>query len=79
MLKEEIRNQLEQKILPFWKAMKDGESGGFYGSMDNDLNVNRQADKGCILNSRILWTFATAAKSRGWTICGLTRIMRTHS
>ena len=65
MLKEEIRNQLELKILPFWKAMKDGESGGFYGSMDNDLNVNRQADKGCILNSRILWTFATAAKIPG--------------
>ena len=62
MLRDEIRNHLEQKILPFWEAMKDGEAGGFYGYMDNHLILNRLADKGCILNSRILWTFSTAAK-----------------
>ena len=62
MLNKEIRDQLEQKILPFWMAMKDEENGGFYGSMDNDLAIDRTADKGCILNSRILWTFSEAAR-----------------
>lgn len=62
MLKNEIRQQLEQKILPFWMGMKDETYGGFYGYMDNRLQVNRTATKGCILNSRILWTFSTAAR-----------------
>jgi len=62
MLKNEIRQQLEQKILPFWMGMKDETCGGFYGYMDNRLQVNRTATKGCILNSRILWTFSTAAR-----------------
>ena len=61
MLKDEVREQLEKKILPFWMGLKDEEYGGFYGYMDNNLTVNRTADKGCILNSRILWTFSTAA------------------
>ena len=61
MFRDEIRNHLEQKILPFWKALKDDAYGGYYGGMDNHLILNRTADKGCILNSRILWTFSTAA------------------
>ena len=61
MINAEIRSHLEQKILPFWKAMKDDRFGGYYGGMDNNLILNRTADKGCILNSRILWTFSTAA------------------
>ena len=62
MLQEEIRTHLERKILPFWMGLRDETYGGFYGYMDNHLILNRTADKGCILNSRILWTFATAAK-----------------
>jgi len=62
MLTAEIRNHLEQKILPFWKNLKDDTCGGFYGYMDNHLILNRTADKGCILNSRILWTFSEAAR-----------------
>ena len=54
MLTEEIRNHLENKILPFWKNLKDDAFGGYYGWMDEDLRLNRKADKGCILNSRIL-------------------------
>ena len=65
MLGEEIRAQLEQKILPFWMGLKDETYGGFYGFMDNNLLLNRTADKGCILNSRILWTFSTAARQLG--------------
>ena len=62
MFSEEIRNQLERKILPFWMGLKDETYGGYYGGVDNHLIVNRMADKGCILNSRILWTFSTAAR-----------------
>ena len=65
MIRTEIRQQLEQKILPFWENLKDDSFGGFYGGMDNNLLVNRTADKGCILNSRILWTFSTAARQTG--------------
>ena len=61
MLKAEIRAHLEEKILPFWEKLKDDQFGGFYGYMDEALRLNRQADKGCILNSRILWFFSAAA------------------
>ena len=42
--------------------MKDEEYGGFYGFMDEKLILDKKADKGCILNSRILWTFSEAAR-----------------
>ena len=62
MLKDELREHLTGKILPFWEGLKDEEHGGFYGYADKDLNVKKDADKGCILHSRILWTFSTAAR-----------------
>ena len=60
MMKEEIREHLETVLIPFWKGLRDYECGGYYGSVDSDLHVNMRADKGCILNSRILWFFANA-------------------
>lgn len=57
---EEIRKNLEGCIIPFWKALRDEEYGGYYGYMDYDLNVDKKAVKGCILNSRITWFFANA-------------------
>ena len=63
MFKAEIRAQMEEKILPFWEKLKDDAFGGFYGYMDEDLQLERKADKGCILNSRILWTFSEAART----------------
>ncbi len=65
MLKNEMQQHLTQKILPFWEALTDWERGGWYGYVDKDLNVQRDAHKGCILNSRVLWTFATAARVTG--------------
>ncbi len=61
----ELRTHLTEKILPFWENLADREKGGFYGYVDKDLNVRREAHKGCILNSRILWTFSTAARVLG--------------
>ncbi len=56
----EMKQHLEEVILPFWKGLKDEEFGGFYGFMDTDLKLDKKAVKGCILNSRILWFFSNA-------------------
>lgn len=60
MMVEEIRAHLVDGIIPFWKKLRDDEFGGYYGLMDYDLNVDKKAVKGCILNSRITWFFANA-------------------
>ncbi len=65
MLHQELEKHLTEKILPFWEGLKDAAHGGFYGYVDKELKVVREADKGCILHSRILWTFSTAARILG--------------
>lgn len=55
------RRHLEEAILPFWMKLKDDRFGGFYGYMGQDLTVDKEAEKGCILHSRILWFFSEAA------------------
>jgi mannobiose 2-epimerase len=56
----EIKNHLNDNIIPFWKKLRDDEHGGFFGRVDYGLEVHKTADKGGILNSRILWFFANA-------------------
>ena len=56
----EVRNHLIKGIIPFWKSLRDDEFGGYYGYMDFDLTIDKKAEKGCILNSRILWFFSNA-------------------
>lgn len=60
MLALEIRTHLIEKIIPFWKALRDDENGGYYGWLGYDLKLDKKAEKGCILNSRITWFFANA-------------------
>ncbi len=60
MFAEEIKEHLIKDIIPFWQKLKDDENGGFYGYLGYDLVVDKQAVKGCILNSRILWFFSNA-------------------
>ena len=59
-LAAEMKQHLQDVILPFWKGLKDEEFGGYYGFMDTELNLDKKAVKGCILNSRILWFFSNA-------------------
>ena len=60
-LKQEMREVLENNILRFWiDQMQDNENGGFYGRIDNQNVLHADADKGAILNARILWTFSAA-------------------
>jgi len=58
--KQEATREVKENILPFWQNMADEENGGFYGETDFYGKPNKTADKGCILNSRILWTFSAA-------------------
>ena len=55
------REMLTGQILPFWSRLRDDELGGFYGYMGYELQLGPTAEKGCILNSRILWFFSEAA------------------
>lgn len=56
-----FKNELEHSILNFWiSKMQDNENGGFYGRIDGDDKLHIQANKGAILNARILWTFSAA-------------------
>lgn len=64
--KTSARQLLEENILPFWlDKMMDHEHGGFYGRMDGQGRLHAQADKGAVLNARILWTFAAAYRVLG--------------
>ena len=65
MFRDDMREHLEHKIIPFWQNLKDDASGGFTGYEGEDLCPDLKADKGCILHSRILWTFSTAARVLG--------------
>ena len=58
--KNELKNELINHIIPFWNSLRDNEYGGFYGYMDSDLTLDKNADKGVILHSRILWFYSTA-------------------
>lgn len=58
--KEEFKNHLINGIIPFWNSLRDDENGGYYGFVDYNLNVDKKAIKGCILNSRILWFYSNA-------------------
>ena len=61
ILKQEVREVLEHNILRFWiDRMQDDEHGGFYGRIDSNNVLHADADKGAILNARILWTFSAA-------------------
>ena len=63
--KQEAEKMIRENILPFWQGMIDEENGGFYGEADYYGNINKKSDKGCILNSRILWAFSAAYRLFG--------------
>ena len=59
-IRAQISRELTEHIIPFWMGLRDDEHGGYYGLVNYDLTVDRRAEKGCILNSRILWFFSNA-------------------
>jgi mannobiose 2-epimerase len=61
ILTTEVKEELINNILPFWMTkMIDSKDGGFLGRIDGYGRVQEDADKGCVLNARILWTFSSA-------------------
>ncbi|MCR5313482.1 MAG: AGE family epimerase/isomerase [Bacteroidaceae bacterium] len=61
IMKAEMENVLHKNILSFWiNEMSDKEHGGFYGQMKGDGTLVKEANKGGILNARILWSFSAA-------------------
>ena len=60
-LKKEVEEILTTNILPYWMdKMIDVQHGGFYGRINGQEVLMPEAEKGAILNARILWTFSSA-------------------
>ncbi len=59
-LKQEMHDEL-LSILDYWAANSVDEiNGGFIGTIDFSENKDYNADKGSVLNARILWAFSAA-------------------
>lgn len=66
VLSKEMESELQQNILPFWmNRMVDIDTGGFYGRISGKDKLYPDAEKGAVLNARILWTFAAAYRLLG--------------
>ena len=65
-MKQEMQDVLQDNILRFWlDKMQDQEHGGFYGRIDGNGVLHPDAEKGAILNARILWSFSAAYRVLG--------------
>lgn len=73
-LQSEVEADLTDNLLPFWMNHAVDPAGGFYGTIFVDGShaqpaegrMGRLAEKGSILNARILWTFASAYRIYGY-------------
>ena len=59
-LRQQLSEELTNNILPFWSTKMVDPKGGFYGQITGQGQLISDADKGGILNARILWTFSSA-------------------
>lgn len=51
---------LEQNILPYWLHKMRDPNGGFYGRRDGYDRLHTDAERGAVLNARLLWAFSAA-------------------
>ena len=66
LMRQEMQDVVENNILRFWlDKMVDREHGGFYGRIDGSGVLHPEAEKGAILNARILWSFSAAYRVLG--------------
>ncbi|WP_027085218.1 AGE family epimerase/isomerase [Cohnella panacarvi] len=62
--RRELEEELKSTILGFWmKRTINEKHGGFVGEIKSDMTVKEDADKGLVLNARILWMFASAYRA----------------
>ena len=59
-LSSQVQQCLETNILPYWINKVQDPDGGFYGRVDGHDNVHPEAERGAVLNARILWAFSAA-------------------
>ena len=65
-LLDHIEADLRGNILPFWIKHAVNRAGRtFHGSLNNDLQIDPAAERGALLTSRILWTYAAAHRQYG--------------
>jgi mannobiose 2-epimerase len=65
LLQHEIKTEVE-RILNWWRLYApDPVHGGFMGEIDQNNRPDHTADKGSVLNARILWTFSAAYRAFG--------------
>ncbi|MDP5199582.1 AGE family epimerase/isomerase [Flavobacterium sp. DG2-3] len=63
LLKSELTAELDS-ILNYWsKRTIDDQNGGFVGQIDFNDHQIANAEKGSVLNARILWTFSASYKT----------------
>ncbi len=66
ILRGELHCELTSNILPYWiDNMVDNERSGFYGRIDGEGRLHRDAPKGAILCARLLWSFSAAYRILG--------------
>lgn len=60
LLKSELKTELDS-ILNYWSEHTfDNQNGGFIGQIDADDRIIENAEKGSVLNARILWSFSAS-------------------
>lgn len=64
-LKDSLAEELHERLLPYWMAMQDVARGGFVGRVTGSNEIIPEAPRGGIVNARLLWTFASAARVTG--------------
>ena len=64
-LAAQMKKELTENILPFWMENTCSPDGGFYGRIDGNGNLDREAPVGGIMTARILLTFASAYRILG--------------
>lgn len=59
-LRTAAQQLLEDNILKFWADKMYDPEGGFYGRMDGQNVLHLDAERGAVLNARLLWSFSAA-------------------
>jgi len=60
LIRESARYELFNNLIPYWfDHTMDEKQGGFFGRINHDNLPEKDAPKGVILNTRILWTFSS--------------------
>lgn len=66
LLRQELLNELQDEILPYWmEKVSDVENGGYIGRITGGEKRKAEAEKSVILNARLLWTFSAAYRIFG--------------